>query len=66
MTSKRKRIKELEQALETEREDYQSTHDSLWRVLDVLCDEFDLKLGIRPMSILEQKEQENNGIHSEG
>jgi hypothetical protein len=43
---RRKRIRELEQELEQEREDYQHSHDTLWKILTLLCTEFGLNLSV--------------------
>ncbi len=45
---KRRRIRELEMELRYAHDDYQHTHDGLWQILSVLCDEFGLKLTIKP------------------
>ncbi len=44
----RKQIKTLEAEIELMREDYQHTHDTLWRVLRLICDEYGMNLEIRP------------------
>lgn len=38
----------IDKVMDQAKDDYQHTHDSLWRILEVLCDEFDLKLTIQP------------------
>jgi hypothetical protein len=45
--NKQKRIRHLERELQQAHDDYQHTHDSLWKMLAVLCDEFGLKLSIQ-------------------
>ena len=43
---KSQRIKELERDIRHQQEDYQHTHDALWKVLSVICDEFGLSLTV--------------------
>ena len=54
MTSKRKQIRLLESELENAHNDYEHTHDTMWRILTLLCEEFNMKLGMRPKSLLEE------------
>jgi hypothetical protein len=51
--NKRKQIKLLTSELEQERESYQRTHDTLWSIFQLLCDEFNMQLTIRAKSLLE-------------
>jgi hypothetical protein len=53
---KRKRIKELEAEVQRERDDYQHTHDTMWSLLALLCEEFGLTLNAVPM-VLDNKSE---------
>lgn len=53
--SKRKQIEKLkaelgllEDDLELAHKDYQHTHDTMWKLLTLLCEEFGMKLSIEP------------------
>ncbi len=46
--SKRKKIEALEAEIQDAHDDYQHTHDALWRILSILCGEFGLGLQARP------------------
>lgn len=51
LTTKR----EMNAALEQCMDDYQHTHDTLWRILTVLCEEFGMEIGIKPRSLVEEE-----------
>jgi hypothetical protein len=46
--NKTKRIKLLEHEIDAATQDYQHTHDTLWKMLQLLCDEFGMTLSIKP------------------
>lgn len=45
---KRRRIRELEREVQQAHDDYQHTHDTMWKLLTLLCEEFNLELTVRP------------------
>lgn len=49
--------KELQSEIDRLNDDYQHTHDTMWRIFQLLCDEFGMTLTMRPKSLLEQDEQ---------
>lgn len=46
--NKRKRIRELEREIERMQEEDMRSSNVLWRIFQVLCDEFDMHLTLRP------------------